>query len=476
MICHLPMRFQSLALLIIFSLIFFGERALAADAVSETVTLKPEASAELLINPGKGWVLYGAPDAYSPELQACASLGYVRTVWGAIEPEENQFHWEKIDVPMRKWAARGQQTAIAICGASSHSTLFWTSPKWVFDAGAAYETFELSDPKRPTAGVPGKKLVPVFDDPIYVEKLRHFVKALAERYDGHPNVAFVDIRSYGNWGEGHMSPFGRPLLPPEKYLELVKVYRDAFQKTRLALPVGGKIRQYATVYQWAVEHGITIRRDGICGNSNGSETAVCAGKFPSIFEFYGGYDMLKKLGWWDGIQDQNHCGYRLTDCIETGRPSWLNLSQRLLEAEPDLVRTVGNRLGYHFVISSLTFPTTLRNGQPFSVQTNWENRGGAFLFLPAKVTFALRDSSGNPVAFCDAPQTRLEALAPDAPTFVTDVLTFPTVPAGTYTLSLGILPGKDCPALWEQGRPFIRLGVNLSSQDGWYALGEVTVP
>ena len=36
-----------------------------------------------------------------------------------------------------------------------------------------------------------------------VYKRQNFVRAMAERYNGNPNVAFVDIGHMGMWGEGH---------------------------------------------------------------------------------------------------------------------------------------------------------------------------------------------------------------------------------------------------------------------------------
>jgi hypothetical protein len=44
---------------------------------------------------------------------------------------------------------------------------------------------------------------PFFDDPVYLEKLDAFLAAAARRYDGNPNVEFIDVGTFGMWGEGH---------------------------------------------------------------------------------------------------------------------------------------------------------------------------------------------------------------------------------------------------------------------------------
>ena len=67
---------------------------------------------------------------------------------------------------------------------------------------------------RPRA--PRQEIEPVFDDPVFLAKFANFLSAFAKRYDGDPRIAVLDIRSYGNWGEAHTSPFGVPDIAPEK--------------------------------------------------------------------------------------------------------------------------------------------------------------------------------------------------------------------------------------------------------------------
>jgi len=43
---------------------------------------------------------------------------------------------------------------------------------------------------------------------VFLTKIQAFIAAFGKRYDGNPNLAFVDIRDYGNWGEGHIGMLG----------------------------------------------------------------------------------------------------------------------------------------------------------------------------------------------------------------------------------------------------------------------------
>ena len=92
-----------------------------------------------------------------------------------------------------------------------------------------------------------------------MQKVEKFVRALAAHYDGNPNLAFIDIGSYGNWGESHMYPISKREISPEKYQEHLAIYRNAFKKTLLEVCFGREI--YRDVYAWAAKNGIGMRCD-----------------------------------------------------------------------------------------------------------------------------------------------------------------------------------------------------------------------
>jgi hypothetical protein len=421
-------------------------------------------------------MLYGRPEKQGPGPLALCSLGYTRYAWSQIEPEEGVFHWDVIDNDIKSWTDTGRQYAFGIRNAASGSKEFWVTPKWVFDAGARYETYVLKERNSPIKENPGPKLVPVFDDPIFLQKLGRFIKALAERYDGNPNVAFIDIRSYGNYGEGHMSPFNMHEISAASYREHIQLHRSAFKKTLLMLPVGNKNRaDFETVFDWAVSAGISLRRDGICGNSDGSEVSRCAGKLPAVFELYGKYDMLKERGWWDGRKDAFGRGYRLADCVETGKPTFCDLSRgeesalEFLTHERVLVNQLANRLGYHFVLTEAVYPKSLSAAAENFVSLTWENRGVAHIFIPAKVSFALISPDGKVVQVCDAATSDPASWQPGIPVRIDDKIAFNNIPAGNYVLAVGLRQPQD------DLKPSIRIGIQQKTHSGWYELGPATV-
>jgi len=93
--------------------------------------------------------------------------------------------------------ARGGKVAFRIT--CSESWLRYATPEWVKKAGAKGVYWDY------VKGVStnGAYWDPDFVDPVFLLKLDRFLTAMAARYDGNPEVAFVDVGSLGVWGEGH---------------------------------------------------------------------------------------------------------------------------------------------------------------------------------------------------------------------------------------------------------------------------------
>ena len=448
----------------------------AAETFSQIV-IEPNASVGPLLNPGKGWSVHGLPESQPKAVLDLVGMGVIRFDWAALEPEQGQFDWTPVDRALVAWGSIGRVCNIGVMCANTHSKQpgGYVTPKWVFDAGAAKNEMDLT-PTMATSGTPGHKIAPVFDDPIFMQKYREFLQAFAARYDGDPRIALLDIRSYGNWGEGHMYPFKVPDIAPEKFREHVQMHLDVFKKTQLCVSRNshlGKFSKLKEVWDWAVlvQH-ISPRRDGICGNSDGSETAIGFGIAPGVFELYAGYDTLKTLGWWEGKKDANGMGFRLDECVENGKPTWVDLgggkeSLRLINENRELVDHLTNRIGYHFHLQRAAFPSVI-NG-PFDIELTWLNRGVAPIYIPSTVAIALIDDAGQRAAtvWPDGVQPRL--WMPDKPAKETSRVMFTNVKPGKYRLALAITSKPD------EAKPFIHLGTELPTVAGWYVLGSVTI-
>ncbi len=96
-----------------------------------------------------------------------------------------------------------------------------------------------------------------FDDPTTLERHIDFIKRLGKRYDGHPDIAHVDIGSIGWWGEWHLSGSHTNKMPSlENQIKVIDAYLAAFKKTPLLMLIGG-----GPALKYATEHGAGWRAD-----------------------------------------------------------------------------------------------------------------------------------------------------------------------------------------------------------------------
>jgi len=62
-----------------------------------------------------------------------------------------------------------------------------------------------------------RRFEPRYDDPVFQAAFNELTGLLADAYDGHPQVEYVDTAMYGFWGEGHTWPFEEKRNPFPDY-------------------------------------------------------------------------------------------------------------------------------------------------------------------------------------------------------------------------------------------------------------------
>jgi hypothetical protein len=81
--------------------------------------------------------------------------------------------------------------------------------------------------------------MPHYHDPYFLEALTEFDALLAERYNGHPCIEYMDTYMHGFWGEGHtwpfesISPFPDHQTGVETWLRIFEMQRSHWTKTPL---------------------------------------------------------------------------------------------------------------------------------------------------------------------------------------------------------------------------------------------------
>ena len=217
----------------------FALAALGACAAAAAV-ITPQATDEALINPGMGLVHY----AYSSRIWAYdtglepgdtlddlipgTSVVYLRLPWSYLEPEEGVYRWDILDVKARQWIAAGKKLAFRI--AVMDHTLE-SIPEWACAAGIKGKRY----PYRFREGAP-EWFEPEWDDPVLLAKHEAFLRAFAKRWDGNPDVAFVDVGSFGAYGEGHGPSLNRLRYKEGNTNEIDRLARLHIDMARRCLP------------------------------------------------------------------------------------------------------------------------------------------------------------------------------------------------------------------------------------------------
>ncbi|MBO7684928.1 MAG: beta-galactosidase [Kiritimatiellae bacterium] len=347
--------------------------AVIAAAAAQGVTVTPVATDEALINPGMGFMCYhmagrmwayGAPIPPGDTLDwfPGTSTVYFRFLWSEIEPEEGQFRWDMIDRVAQNWIAKGKKIAFRIicCNHTANAC-----PDYVRAAGAKGIWFRYANHGA------GKdfpeRWEPVYDDPVFLEKYSAFLKAFADRYDGDPNVAFVDVGSFGMYGEGHTG--STSTLSKEETDRItrlhLKLHRRLLPNTLLIISddVAGSGGQEpeAPLMKFARELGIGYRDDSIfCMGPEPRATYNVEGSWahshwarnfapetPVVIET-GHWTMCKERGRW--------VPERLLECVEKHQASYLSIHafpRPYYEAHKELMAQIAKRLGYRIELRSV---------------------------------------------------------------------------------------------------------------------------
>ena len=229
--------------------------AFAQDASKpggERVVKRFNASEETFANPGQGWMV--SQRLPRGEGRFPYSVAYFRLDWAEMEAVQGQYNWRLIDESLQAWGKLGVRIAFRIMTANAHSKGYYCAPKWLFDAGCRSYDYVEGGTDPTSGGTRIKRVEPDYGDPLYLETHSRFLKALARRYDGNPDIEFIDIGSYGIWGEWHTQ---HPQPWPVRK-QIIDMYLNAFRKTQLA-----SMSDDAEALGYALAHGTGFRRDGV---------------------------------------------------------------------------------------------------------------------------------------------------------------------------------------------------------------------
>ncbi len=354
----------------------------ARSGGAERVIVHPVDHGMALVNPMMGWTFHfysNIPENYGSKLEPSDRLAdfpglstiYLRIPWSYLEPEEGVFTWSIVDAPAQRWIDAGLQVAFRI--SCSESWMRYATPKWVEEAGA--QGFDFTWGKGAVEG--GEHWEPDYNDPVFLEKLDRFLEVMARRYDGNPHVAFIDVGSFGVWGEGHTFASTQIKYSSDTVVRHIDLYLEHFGRTLLAANDDFSFQGEETL-AYARDRGLTLRDDSILVQPppnhyyHADEAQMFWPKFPVILEneHYGG--SRDRGNWGDGSL--------LLQAVEDYHASYASIHwwpREFLDEQRPLIDRINRRLGYRIQLEEISWPCEVPLSETATLNLSWANAGVA---------------------------------------------------------------------------------------------------
>lgn len=447
--------------------------------------IEPTATTNDLNNPHKGFMLWGTDYAAgAPVNHYGATIYHIYAPWREIETADQAFDWGRFetnhllpilaDHPEATFVIR--PVADYPDGENSGITLFYSGGELLRDFPRFLVEPPLSIPYTPYTSCDGDGpgWTPNWNHPAMITQLVQFVQAFGARYDGDPRITAVQTGLLGLWGEWHQS--GCAAHEPSNTVKAA--VRDAYAAAFASTPVQTR---------YARDPDVAGVNFGFHEDYFPSFTAPCMYGFPSCSDdgdwnlSYGFQHVVpaaaqnwqhhpvsgespttaQKRTWSNDFTDVMTVlrDYHFSFLGPAGGHEWAGNDANL--------RPMKRLLGYQFHLARAEWPDHAWLGFPLAVSLVISNSGAAPCYHPFPLELALCGSDGAP-RWRGAFTWDLRGVRPGPATTRTENLIPTNLPAGVYSLRLGILD----PRTGEPGVRFQSVGEDANQR---LVLGEIIV-
>lgn len=234
---------------------------------------------------------------------------------------------------------------------------------------------------------------------------------------------------------------------------------NAFKKTLLVNPWGKD--SYNDTYKWAIDNGVSIRRDGIMVRTNGKTCFEYAYvKVPTVFEYYYNYSELKYKQLWSEE--------KLIDYIETWHPSYTEFFPEMYEDNPSFCKYIANKIGYYFKFKQANYTNTIKTTENTNIILTFTNEGVAPLYEPCTFYIGLLDQKYNLVKKYKT-DINPQKWMPNEESKEEISLQLDGVDDGDYIIALGLFYNEN------DEKPTYLLGNTGKTDDNWYVFGNINI-
>ena len=433
----------------------------------DTVNYSYADTNDTLYNPGMGFVntmgdiMYLQPDDY-PETKTT----YVRWYWDEVEPLEDDFQFTMVDSAIAAAKARGETFSFRLMAASGSAT---EVPQWLIDKGIA------------KGNCSGFDFEPDFSDATFRAYADSLVTAFGERYDGNPDVEFVDVGMFGTWGEWNLAgnsyaDCSTPIPDDSIIDDYVDMHLSAFPNTPLTMPMA----QHA-VTAYANTHGVGWRGDCFGDWDMFGTWSHMGDEYPDYLDSDPAprdawetapvaFEICYNLNSW-----LNTFGYGDTEfsaTIDTGvawHGSTVNLKYHdiLPDAYWPYVLEWQRKLGYRFVLDSIRNVASVTPDNNVVLTTNWSNTGVAPVYRPYRLAFRIR-AANDSVSVTKITPANLKTWLPGSYQRSDTIAVADTASLDSYFIDVAILDIVADTAIIKLAIPGLR-------SDGWYPVSTLRI-
>jgi hypothetical protein len=270
----------------------------------------------------------------------------------------------------------------------------YATPQWVEKAGAKGTFYTVGKGRVAESG----SWDPFFDDPVFLDKLDQFLAAAAARYDDNPRIEFIDIGTFGLWGEGHTH-----MSSQQDHINIQKLHIDLhtkhFKNTQLCISDDfaghSEPGRHFPIMDYALSKGVTLRDDSIMVQPpprswyHATMAQAFWPRMPVILE-HEHYGASKNRGAWDGTL--------WLQAVEDYHASFMSIHwwpRVLLEENREHIDAINLRMGYRLLPVEVTWPETVVIDEPFLVQWTWCNKGVAPCYPGGFPALTIKDDKGG---------------------------------------------------------------------------------
>jgi hypothetical protein len=456
-----------------------------------TTIIRPTEIDDVLINPGMGFSTFQMfnGDNITPfhdvlneaDLKAFGnsasvenndhpptSIAYFRMQWSFIEPAPGKYRWDFID-------------GLLSIAHKKHQTLMLRISPYRSDADEPSQDVPAWYRKMagPNTRFPTPKWLVDPEDPLYAKYFGAMIRALGQRYDGHPDLESIDVSILGSAGEGG----GTELLTEQTMKNLVDPYIESFRQTPLISLLHGKkhieyLKSNASNFPgwrqdclgdlgfWAAEqHGWTHMYDYYPQTIAEYKMQDAWKKAPVSFEICGFFDTWNTgKGFTDKGYSDQQVRYIIDQSLKWHMSSFNGKSSPIPKKWDPLMQDWLRKMGYRFVLRRFGYPTVIEGNGKLIFTSWWENKGVAPCYKQFKLAIRLKDHQYSRI-FITGANIR-EWLPGDS--MYDDAVFVDQVPKGTYDLQLAMVDEQTL-------EPKISLAIQGRLSDGWYSLGSITL-